>query len=72
MSDKVKCEAGCGDNATVHCEDASYCDDCFAENISKHLQEFMGWRPCGHLIYREGCEVPAICLQRHGEEHDHG
>lgn len=70
--DKIMCDCGCGDNATVFCDDACYCDDCFSELIGKHLQEVTGWRPCGHLVYGGEGRAPCICLERHGTEHSHG
>lgn len=67
----TKCDAGCGEDAMVHLDHASYCDDCFSQMASDHLKEVMGWRPCGHLIYGAVGRAPAICLERHGTEHAH-
>ena len=70
--DYPKCDAGCGEDVEIRCDEAGYCGDCFATLASEALQELTGWKPCGHPIWpADRTRAPAIYMEPYGTEHSH-
>jgi hypothetical protein len=66
----ILCEE-CGEQEQeIRLDYAGLCGDCFGRGVSEALVDYLGYKPCGRPLWHDG-ELRAICIEKHGDEHEH-